>query len=60
MDHAAVDAVLVPADAQQEIMVAFPVEDQLTVDFAVGVWIFRILCEYPLDNGAIGLYSGIH
>lgn len=27
MDHAPVDAVLVPADAQQEVMVAFPVKD---------------------------------
>ena len=55
MDHAAVDAVLVPADAHQEIMVAFPVEDQLTLDLPVGVWVFRILGQYPFDDRAIGL-----
>jgi hypothetical protein len=59
MDHAAVDATLVPADAQQEIVVALPVEDKLTVDFSVGIWVFRILSEYPLNNRGIPFYSGI-
>lgn len=40
MDDTAVDAVLVPADTHQEIMVAFSVKDELTLDFAVGVGYF--------------------
>jgi hypothetical protein len=54
------DAVFVPADAQQEIMVALAVEDQLPVDVTIGVRVFRVLGEDSLDDEAIGRYSGIH
>ncbi len=60
MNQATVNTVLIPADAHQEIMVAFPVEDELTLNFAVGVRVSRILSDYSFDNRAIRLYSGIH
>ena len=60
MNHAPVSAVLVLSDARQEIMIALPVETELTVNFAIRVRVFGVLCEYALDKVAIRVYSGIH
>jgi hypothetical protein len=60
MDHAAVDATLVSADAQQKIIVALPVEDELMLDFAIGAGVLCTIREDLLDDAAVSLYSGIH
>jgi hypothetical protein len=40
VDEGAMDAPLVPANAQEEVMVARPVEDKLTLDLPVRIGIF--------------------
>ena len=37
VDQAAMDALLVSTDTHQEVMIARPVEDELTLDFPVGI-----------------------
>lgn len=49
MDHAEVDAILIPPDTQQQAVVAFPVEDELTLDLPVSIRISGILRENVLD-----------
>jgi hypothetical protein len=55
MDHAAVDAVLVPPDAQEEVMVALAVEHQLTVDLPVSIRVFCIVREDSFNDVAKAL-----
>ena len=46
---------LVPTYAHEEIMVTRSVEDELTIDFPIGIGVFRVLREYLFDDRAIGV-----